>query len=285
MADYIQDRTQATQPIGASLAAERLLQQVSDATLVDSDSPDHYTVLGVPVSVTSLDDASERIHRWARDDQSRLVFIREVAGLMATLESPELMELHKRAAMVTPDGMPLVWLGKLKGKPVSRTCGPDLMMRVLKDSVASGLRHYFYGGKPGVAEVLRASFLQKFPNLQIVGQGCPPFRALTSAELSAVAAEINRSEADVVWIGISSPKQEFLMRELQPLIHATLIGVGAAFDFHSGAVSRAPLWMQKSGLEWLYRLGSEPRRLWKRYLVTSPRFVFRLVLSSMRARG
>lgn len=284
MADYIRDRAQASQRVDAS-APDIQRSGSPDAAPLSGDSPDFYTVLGVPISITSLDDASARIHRWARDDRGRFVFIREVAGLMATLENPELMELHRRASMVTPDGMPLVWLGKLKGKPVSRTCGPDLMNRVLSDSEASGLRHYFYGGKEGVAEKLRASFIKRFPKLQVVGIGCPPFRPLTPNELSEVADEINASGADVVWIGISSPKQEFLMRDLQPLVHCTMLGVGAAFDFHSGEVSRAPVWMQKSGFEWLYRLGSEPGRLWKRYLVQGPQFVFRLMLSFMGAKG
>lgn len=284
MADYIRDRAQASQRVDASLP-EPVRGGTPETAPLSGDSPDTYTVLGVPISITSLDDASARIHRWARDDRGRFVFIREVAGLMATLDNPELMELHKRAAMVTPDGMPLVWLGKLKGKPVSRTCGPDLMNRVLSDSEASGLKHYFYGGKPGVAETLRDSFVKRFPKLQVVGLGCPPFRPLTSDELSEVAAKMNASGADVIWIGISSPKQEFLMRDLQPLVRSTMLGVGAAFDFHSGAVSRAPTWMQKSGLEWLYRLCSEPKRLWKRYLVQGPQFVFRLMLSFMGAKG
>lgn len=284
MADYIRDRAQASQRVDASLP-EPVRGGAPEAAPLSSDSPDTYTVLGVPISITSLDDASARIHRWARDDKGRFVFIREVAGLMATVDNPELMELHKRASMVTPDGMPLVWLGKLKGKPVSRTCGPDLMNRVLSDSEASGLKHYFYGGKPGVAETLRDSFVKRFPKLQVVGLGCPPFRPLTGPELSEVAAEMNASGADVVWIGISSPKQEFLMRDLQPLVRCTMLGVGAAFDFHSGAVSRAPTWMQKSGLEWLYRLCSEPKRLWRRYLVQGPQFVFRLMLSFMGAKG
>ncbi len=284
MADLIRDGIQDSHRVGG-VPADPLWLGASDDTLKEGDAPDHYTVLGVPISVTSLDDASERIHRWASDDRSRFVFVREVAGLMATVETPELRELHKRAAMVTPDGMPLVWLGKLKGKPVSRTCGPDLMMRVLGDSEASGLRHYFYGGKPGVVEALRESFVKRFPKLRVTGVGCPPFRPLTASELSELAADINASEADVVWIGISSPKQEFLMRDLQPLLHSTMLGVGAAFDFHSGAVSRAPVWMQKSGLEWVYRLCTEPQRLWKRYLVVGPKFIYRLALSSMNTKG
>jgi N-acetylglucosaminyldiphosphoundecaprenol N-acetyl-beta-D-mannosaminyltransferase len=284
MADFIREGTLTSKLASAPTADPRWSETVDPAPN-EADVPDHYTVLGVPISVTSLDDASARIHRWAHDDRGRFVFVREVAGLMAAVESPELLELHKHAAMVTADGMPLVWLGKLKGKLVSRTCGADLMTRVLGNSEASGLTHYFYGGKPGVAEVLRAKFLQRFPRLKVVGVGCPPFRPLTGSELSQVAHDINESGADVVWIGISSPKQELLMRDLQPLVRATMLGVGAAFDFHSGAVTRAPVWMQKSGLEWFYRLCSEPQRLWKRYLVIGPQFIYRLALSSMRTKA
>lgn len=242
---------------------------------------DTYRVLGIPISATSLDIASQVIHEWGEDDRPRFVFIRDVHGVMQAQDHADLRDLHDQAAMVTPDGMPLVWLGKLAGKQVSRTCGPDLMERVLMDSGPSGLRHYFYGGKPGVAEALKAHFTSRVPSLRVVGVGTPPFRPLSSEELKATADMLNASEAQVVWIGISTPKQEFLMRDLAPLVSATLIGVGAAFDFHTGTVTRAPKWMQPLGLEWLWRLASEPRRLWRRYLVLAPRFVW-LVLTRSR---
>jgi N-acetylglucosaminyldiphosphoundecaprenol N-acetyl-beta-D-mannosaminyltransferase len=184
--------------------------------------------------------------------------------------------------MITPDGMPLVWLGRRVGHPVERTCGPDLMEKVLADTARTGLRHYLYGGKPGVAERLKARVEARFPGISIVGVETPPFEPLTADEFLAVAGRIRGTRADVVWIGISTPKQEFLMRDLARLVPATLIGVGAAFDFHSGAIRRAPRWMQKSGLEWLHRLISEPKRLWRRYLVLAPRFVW-LLLTRKRA--
>lgn len=245
---------------------------------------DTYRVLNIPISATTLDSASRAIHQWGEDALPRFVFIRDVHGVMQAQDDPELLRLHDEAAMVTPDGMPLVWLGKLAGKPVSRTCGPDLMERVLEDSARSGLSHYFYGGKPGVAEALRDHFVGRFPGLKIVGVGTPPFRPLAPEELAAAASALNASGAKVVWIGISTPKQEFLMRDLVPLVSATLIGVGAAFDFHTGRVSRAPEWMRPIGLEWLWRLASEPKRLWRRYLIMAPRFVW-MVLFRSRARA
>ena len=243
-----------------------------------------YDVLGVPVSITSLSRASRAIHDWAHDDIGRFVCIRDVHGIMQAQDNEALRLLHQDAAMVTPDGMPLVWLGKRAGHDVERTCGPDLIDHVLKDSVVSGLKHYFYGGKPGIAEQLKQTFVEKYPGLQVVGTSTPPFRALEPEELKAVALEIAQTGADVVWVGLSTPKQEFLMRDLAKLLPNTLIGVGAAFDFHTGAVKRAPMWMRRSGLEWLYRLASEPARLWRRYLIMAPRFVW-LIASRPKARS
>jgi N-acetylglucosaminyldiphosphoundecaprenol N-acetyl-beta-D-mannosaminyltransferase len=240
---------------------------------------DTYNVLGVPISITTLDHASEMIHVWARDAKGRMIFVRDVHGIMQARKSNELMQLHKEAAMVTPDGMPLVWLGQLAKHPVKRTCGPDLMERLVADSEKTGLKHYFYGGKPGVAQALKKILNQKYPNSNIVGLGTPPFRPLTNDELTEAAGEINRSGADVVWVGISTPKQEFLMNDLCPMVTSTLIGVGAAFDFHLGAVTRAPKWMQRLGLEWVWRLCSEPKRLWRRYLVLAPKFVVEVIIS------
>lgn len=235
-----------------------------------------YDVLGVPMSATTLDTASRAIHEWAGDGLGRFIFIRDVHGVMQAQDDPELMTLHGQAAMVTPDGMPLVWLGKLAGKSVSRTCGPDLMECVLAASAKTGLSHYFYGGKPGVADALKSAFECRAPGVKIQGTGTPPFRPLTKLELTDVAERLNASGADVVWIGLSTPKQEFLMRDLAPLVRCTLVGVGAAFDFHTSAVSRAPRWMQRAGLEWLWRLGSEPRRLWRRYLIMAPLFLWKI---------
>jgi len=184
--------------------------------------------------------------------------------------------------MVTPDGMPLVWLGRLAGKPVSRTSGADIMDQVFRDSEKSGLKHYFYGGNPGVAAKLRDVLQRRFPRLDIVGADFPPFRPLTPEELKSAADAMNASGADVIWIGISTPKQEWLMADLQPFVRGTMLGVGAAFNFLSGEVPRAPRWMQNAGLEWSWRLASEPRRLWRRYLIVIPRFVFSLAVRALK---
>jgi N-acetylglucosaminyldiphosphoundecaprenol N-acetyl-beta-D-mannosaminyltransferase len=232
-----------------------------------------FEVLGIPVAITDLDAAAARILDWKSDRRGRAVGVRDVASLMAMLQEPKLMQVARRTAMNVPDGMPLVWIGRRRGQPVRRVCGPDLMEKVLMDSPASGLKHFFYGGKEGVAGQLAEVFRNRAPGIQIVGTYCPPFRPLTRQEDAEVVAKIRASGADVVWVGVSSPKQDIWMDEHLAELDVTMIGVGAAFDFHSGAVKRAPKWMQNAGLEWAHRLASEPRRLWRRYLILVPKFV------------
>lgn len=243
----------------------------------------HFDVLGVPIGVTSPQKTLEAFERWSNDDIGRFVCVREVNGVMLAQDDKEFRDLHYRAALVTPDGMPIAWLGRMEGYDLERTAGPDLMMYVMMQSDREdGPRHFFYGGKPGVAEELRQVFAQLAPKANVVGVGTPPFRALTMTELDTLAAEIEAVKADIVWVGISTPKQEFLMEQLSRRTSATFVGVGAAFDFHTGRVRRAPRWMRESGLEWLHRLLSEPRRLWRRYVVMAPKFVLLVALRKLR---
>jgi len=246
--------------------------------------PPRVFILEVPVSAVTLETALGAILRWVEKGQAAFVCVREVFGLMCAVRDPEMMQIQHAAAMVTPDGMPLVWISKLRSKrKVGRVSGSDLVDALCKAGQAYGLRHYFYGGKPGVAEAMIGNLKKKYPDLCVAGFYAPPFRALTEAEDSAIVATINASGAQIVWVGISTPKQDFWMRDHVGRIRgATLIGVGAAFDFHSGAVRRAPRWMQKAGMEWLHRLASEPGRLWYRYLVISPLFVVRVLLEQAR---
>ncbi|WP_353227982.1 WecB/TagA/CpsF family glycosyltransferase [Novosphingobium sp.] len=236
-----------------------------------------YSVLGVPVTITNPEHAVQTVEGWARDKIGRFVCIRDVPSLVVISEDPDLRDLHHEAAMITPDGMPIAVVGKLRGLPVKRTCGADLMERLASRSAHTGVSSYFYGGKEGVAERLAEGFARRFPGFKVAGFECPPFRALTADEDRAVIERIKASGADVVWVGISSPKQDVWMRDHYKLLPQTLIGVGAAFDFHTGAVKRAPKWMQMLMLEWSYRLMSEPRRLWRRYLVLAPRFVWKCI--------
>lgn len=237
---------------------------------------DTFDVLGVPVSVITPERAAETIEAWARDEEGRFVCVRDVPSLMTINDDPAIRDLHKEAAMITPDGMPLVLVGKSRGLPVSRTCGPDLIDLICSRSPQSGLAHYFYGGKEGVAQRLAETFIRKYPGIKVAGYECPPFRALTPEEDRDVVERLKSSGADIIWIGISSPKQDVWMQQHYKQLPQTLIGVGAAFDFHIDAVKRAPKWMQRTSLEWLYRLASEPKRLWRRYLIQAPRFLWAL---------
>lgn len=243
---------------------------------------DTFDVLGIPVSVTTLDKSFNAIVEWSKDDRGRFVFVRDVHGIVQAQKDERLRQLHFEAALVTPDGMPLVWTGRSRGLPVERTAGADLMSHVFKKSGGTGLKHFFYGGKEGVAKQLRERFALSAPEAEVVGCGTPPFRPLTDDELNALSSELISAGANVVWIGTSTPKQEYLASELAKRVPATFIGVGAAFDFHTGSVKRAPLWMQVNGLEWLHRLYSEPRRLWKRYLLLAPKFVFLMALQRLQ---
>jgi N-acetylglucosaminyldiphosphoundecaprenol N-acetyl-beta-D-mannosaminyltransferase len=194
--------------------------------------------------------------------------------------------IHNTAGLVTPDGMPLVWLSWLRGlKQVDRVYGPDLMLACCAHSVAKGYRHFFYGGAPGVAEQLASRLSERFPGLAVAGWYSPPFRPLTPAEDEEVVSRIDEAAPDIVWVGLSTPKQERWMHEhVERLKAPALIGVGAAFDFVSGRKRQAPVWMRRNGLEWSFRLACEPRRLWRRYLVNNPLFIWKVMLQAVGAR-
>lgn len=233
-------------------------------------------ILGVHVSAINLSQALETIDEWITHRERHYICVRDVHGVMKCQKDEELRSIHDRAGLVTPDGMPLVWLNRLHGqRHVGRVYGPDLMRAVFAISVGKGYRHFLYGGNEGVAETLAEKLKQRFPGVQIMGTFCPPFRDLTAQEDSKMIRTINQAQADIVWVGLSTPKQEHWMAKHTGLLNApVLIGVGAAFDFLSDNKKQAPKWMQRSGLEWLFRLFSEPQRLWKRYLTTIPKFIF-----------
>jgi N-acetylglucosaminyldiphosphoundecaprenol N-acetyl-beta-D-mannosaminyltransferase len=181
----------------------------------------------------------------------------------------------RTASLVVPDGMPLVWLGRLHGYAMPRRVyGPELMLEFCGATASRGLRHYFYGGADGVADALAARMAERFPGLVVAGTFTPPFRALTAEEDAEVTRRINEARADVIWIGLSTPKQERWMHQHCDRVNVpVMVGVGAAFDMHTGRVRQAPSWMRENGLEWFYRLVHEPQRLWHRYLVLGSSFV------------
>lgn len=252
----------------------RLAVSQSDDTLCRAAIP-RVNVLGVGVSALDMASAIESIDSWIQRGASQYVCVTGVHGVMESLRDPNLRKIHNRTGLVTTDGMPLVWISRLAGyRYVQRVCGPDLMLAFCRYSAPLGYRHFLYGGGEGVAEQLAASLCARIPGLRIVGTLTPPFRPLSAKEGKEVVERINASEPDLVWVGLSTPKQERWMYEHVELLNApVLLGVGAAFDFHAGLKVRAPHWMQQSGLEWLFRLLREPHRLWRRYLINNPLFI------------
>lgn len=247
--------------------------------------PPRYPVGPVDVSAITFGEALELALR-ARPDADRLSFhFCSVNGVVESAGNRELRAALGRATVAAPDGMPLVWLGRMAGYPVERVCGPDFMPALLARGRSQGSRHYFYGGADGVAELLAHKMAEQYPGLDVVGTETPPFRPLVGAENDAALGRINAARPDMVWIGVSTPKQDIWVAENRDRIDAPVVlAVGAAFDFLSGSRSRAPRWMQRSGLEWSFRLLAEPRRLWRRYTITNLRFVGLVLHETMRRR-
>ena len=204
---------------------------------------------------------------WIEAKKKNYVCVTPAHSVMDCFQDHALYPLFNQSGMTTPDGMSLAWLLKLKGYNfVERVAGSDLMRDVVEYSVQKGWKHYFYGGTPGTPEKLRQHFTSLYPEIQIVGTYSPPFRNLTLQEEQEIINQINATQPDIVWVGISSPKQErWMAKHIDDLSASVLVGVGAAFDFLSGQKKRAPLWMQKIGLEWFFRFITEPKRLWPRY--------------------
>ncbi len=243
-------------------------------------------VLGVGVSAINMALALETIENWICQRECHYVCVTGVHGVMECQRDARLRQIHNEAGLVTPDGMPLVWLSRLQGfHQVDRVYGPDLMQAVCQKSIQKGWSHYFYGGGLGLAEKLIEQLKLQFQGINIAGFYSPPFRPLTPEEDKATIDRINTSGVDIVWVGLSTPKQEFWMAEHLGKISApVMFGVGAAYDFLSGSKPQAPRWIQRSGFEWLFRLVNEPKRLWRRYLLNYPRFVVLVLLQFLRLK-
>jgi N-acetylglucosaminyldiphosphoundecaprenol N-acetyl-beta-D-mannosaminyltransferase len=247
---------------------------------------ERFNVLGVGIGRLNMGLALAAIRDWVSSSARVYVCVCPVHSVMECRRSEELRAVFNAAGMVTPDGMPLVWAARLQGVAgVERVYGPDLVLAQLADSLAAGHRHYFYGGREGVAERLAAGMSRRFPGLRVAGWDTPPFGPLDEICTPDAAARINAAGPDIVWVGMSSPRQDLWMARMRELLDApVLIAVGAAYDFHTGSVRQAPRWMQRSGLEWLFRLLSEPRRLWRRYVYDNPRFLWEFGLQMLRLR-
>jgi N-acetylglucosaminyldiphosphoundecaprenol N-acetyl-beta-D-mannosaminyltransferase len=237
-------------------------------------------VLGVGIHAVDLPRAVELIESALLERQRGYVCVTGVHGVMEAHRDPEFREILDRALLVVPDGMPTVWVGRAQGlDQIRRVFGPDLMSEVCRRSVEKNFTHFLYGGKPGVAEELKSNLERWFRDVQIVGTFTPPFRPLLANEQAELEDLLARVRPDVIWVGLSTPKQERFMAEfVSRLPWGVMIGVGAAFDIHTGRLKDAPDWIKKAGLQWLHRLVQEPSRLSKRYLVNNSSFLWKIFL-------
>ncbi|MCI0744936.1 MAG: WecB/TagA/CpsF family glycosyltransferase [Verrucomicrobia subdivision 3 bacterium] len=247
---------------------------------------DRVNVLGIGVSAINMDTALQVIVDAVRRREKGYVCVTPVHGLMEGYDDERVRKVLNGALLCTPDGMPMVWISRLAGRrEVRRVYGPDLMLALCELSCREGFTHFFYGGANGVAAKLSETLRVRFPGLAVAGCYEPPFRPLTSSEEAELAQRVSAHRPDIFWVGLSTPKQDLFMAEYLPKLDTTvMIGVGAAFDFHTHRIKQAPRWMQQSGLEWFFRLCQEPRRLWWRYLKHNPRFVFQISLQALRLK-
>jgi N-acetylglucosaminyldiphosphoundecaprenol N-acetyl-beta-D-mannosaminyltransferase len=237
-------------------------------------------VLGVPIHPLHMKSALARVKEELDNRRSGYFCLTGVHGIMEAQRDAGLAQIYAHATLMVPDGTPTVWVGRLQGfRNMQRVTGPDLMMEVFGHEQFATCRHFLYGGKDGVAEELRERLTGRFPWVQIVGTYTPPFRELTPSEEESLAARIQKLRVDMIWVGISTPKQErFMMHFLPKLEFALMFGVGAAFDFHIGRIKDSPQWVKRAGMQWLHRLIQDPRRLFWRYLRNNSAFLWHIAL-------
>ena len=237
---------------------------------------DRVNILGVGVSAISMQGAIEHVDRFLQGDSFGYVCVTGVHGIIEAQSDETFRATLNNSFLTTPDGVPTVWLGRWDGfKNMTRVYGPEFMLEICRLSVERGYSHFLYGGKPGVAEELKATLEARFPGLRITGTYTPPFRSLNPAEEQDLKGAIERSQPDILWCGLSTPKQERFMAQYCGRLPVKLMfGVGAAFDINSGKLKDAPRWIKVAGLQWLHRLVLEPRRLASRYLRNNPKFIW-----------
>ena len=262
-----------------------LVTGLSEA-VVSSGQP-RVNILGVGVSALNMETALRETESLVNRAGQGYVCVTGVHGIMEAQSDKTFCAILNGSFLTTPDGMPTVWLGHIHGfRQMSRVYGPDYMLAVCERSVALGYRHFLYGGKPGVAEALRAELIRRVPGLRIVGTYTPPFRPLNGGEEDELRAQLELSQPDILWCGLSTPTQERFMSSYNHRLPVKLmVGVGAAFDLLSGNLREAPDWMKRAGLQWVYRLMKEPKRLWRRYLVNNPRFTWLTFLQLTGLKG
>jgi len=253
----------------------------ANADMIDASQPaPSFRVLGVRVDAVQIPDIIRIVEGWIRKpEQTRYVAVTGMHGVSESREDHQFRDILEGASLVIPDGMPLVWVGRLEGynSLKRRTTGSEFMETFCRET-GSKYRHFFYGGAPGIADLL-AETEQKRHGIQVAGTYCPPFRPLTAEEEAEVEAKVAAAAPDVLWVGLSTPKQEKWMFAHKDILRVpVMFGVGAAFDMNTGRLKRAPAWMQEHGLEWLFRLIVEPRRLWRRYIINGSKFAWAVCL-------
>jgi N-acetylglucosaminyldiphosphoundecaprenol N-acetyl-beta-D-mannosaminyltransferase len=241
-------------------------------------------VLGVGISAINMAQALSLFESWLGNGVKGYVCVTGVHGVMEAQKDPSFRRILNESLLTTPDGMPMVWVGKLEGfKKMGRVFGPDLMYGVCRLSVPSGYSHFFYGGRPGVAEQLKARLTNAIPGLTVAGTYTPPFGPLNPQEEARLFDLVAQTKPDIFWVGLSTPKQERFMAEYADKIQTKImVGVGAAFDLHAGLIKDAPGWVKSSGLQWVHRLMQDPFRLWSRYVVNNPKFLWKITLQLVR---
>ena len=248
--------------------------------------PPRVNVLGVGVHAVNPGTAIELMESAIVGRRRGYVCVTNVHVVIEAQDDPQLKEVLNRSFLTVPDGRPAVWVGRLQGfRRMDQVGGPDLMLTLCALSSRRGYTHFFYGGQPGVAEELSREMAERFPGLRISGTYTPPFRPLSPREEEELSELLARLKPDVMWVGLGAPKQELFMGRYLDRFQTTLmVGVGAAFDMHTGRINDAPRWMKRAGLAWLHRLAQEPRRLWSRYLTTIPRFLWHITLQLLGIR-
>lgn len=260
-------------------APEHAVPRANRAALARVRQP-HANVLGVDVEATDMDRALTRIEHALGAREKGYVCMAGVHGIMEAQRDRGLQNAYADAAITLPDGMPTVWVGRLQRfKKMERVAGPDLMLEVFGRRQFARFTHFLYGGKPGVAEELANNLAVRFPWAHVVGTYTPPFRELSTAEEWELISKVRLLKPSIVWVGISTPRQEKFMRKYSPLLSATLLfGVGAAFDYHTGRIKDSSAWVKRAGLQWLHRLAQDPKHLWRRHLRSNPAFLWQIAL-------
>jgi len=241
-------------------------------------------VLGIEAHALNSSSAKAALLDALKHHTKGYVCFASVHSVMEAHADPALTKIFDDALMVAPDGMPLVWVGRLQGlQNLERVTGPEVMLDVMQSPEFRGYRHFLCGGEPGMAELLRERLCERCPGIAICGTFTPPFRPMKLAEERALIESVHRAQPDIIWVGLGAPKQEHFMAHYLPLLDTTLMmGVGAAFLIHTGRIQDSPRWIKRAGLQWAHRLLQEPTRLWRRYLLRNPVFVYRVALQFLR---